>query len=107
GVSVMAHATHYENEHFGDILPFMENEVFKQLSQSTRTSTRSRGTFSPQTIGYQDMGGRVTRSPMRGNETTGDKGHMRDIELGPRWMDVMSVDYSCLFPTGMLSIGLH
>ena len=104
-VDVDAH--HYENEHFGDILPFMENEVFKQLSQSTRTSTRSRGTFTPQTIGYQDMGGRVTRYPMRGTEKTGDKGHMRDIELGHRWMDAMSVDYSCLFPTGMLSIGLH
>src|SRR6187397_296491 len=104
-VDVDAH--HYENEHFADILPFMENEVFKQLSQSTRTSTRSRGTFTPQTIGYQDMGGRVTRYPMRGTEQTGDKGHMRDIELGHRWMDAMSVDYSCLFPTGMLSIGLH
>src|SRR5262249_44468305 len=23
------------------------------------------------------------------------------------WMDALSVDYSCLFPTGMLSIGLH
>src|SRR6187455_3661739 len=104
-VDVDAH--HYENEHFGDILPFMENEVFKQLSQSTRTSTRSRGTFTPQTIGYQDMGGRVTRYPMRGTEQTGDKGHMRDIELGQRWMDAMSVDYSCLFPTGMLTVGLH
>ena len=99
-VDVDAH--HYENEHFGDILPFMENEVFKQLSQSTRTSTRSRGTFTPQTIGYQDMGGRVTRYPMRGTEQTGDKGHMRDIELGHRWMDAMSVDYSCLPTTAGL-----
>ena len=53
------------------------------------------------------MGGRVTRYPMRGTEKTGDDGHMRDVELGHRWMDAMSVDYSCLFPTGMLSIGLH
>ena len=53
------------------------------------------------------MGGRVTRYPMRGTEQTGDKGHMRDVELGHRWMDAMSVDYSCLFPTGTLSIGLH
>ena len=41
-VDVDAH--HYENEHFGDILPFMENEVLKQLAQSGRASTRSRGT---------------------------------------------------------------
>ena len=32
---------------------------------------------------------------------------MRDVQLGQRWMDAMSVDYSCLFPTGMLNIGLH
>ena len=31
-VDVDAH--HYENEHFGDILPFMENDVFKQLAMS-------------------------------------------------------------------------
>ena len=28
-------------------------------------------------------------------------------QLGHRWMDAMSVDYSCLFPTGMLNIGMH
>ena len=37
----------------------------------------------------------------------GLKGAQRDIQLGHRWMDAMSVDYSCLFPTGMLNIGLH
>ena len=31
----------------------------------------------------------------------------RDVQLGERWMDAMGVDYSCLFPTGMLSIGSH
>ena len=36
-VDVDAH--HYENEHFGEILPFMENEVLKQLAMSSRTST--------------------------------------------------------------------
>jgi len=57
-------------------------------------------------IGCQDMGGRVTRYPLRSSEKT-EKGSLRDIQLGYRWMDAMSVDYSCLFPTGMLSIGLH
>src|SRR5438445_541137 len=94
-VDVDAH--HYENEHFADILPFMENEVFKQLSQSTRTSTRSPGTFTPQTIGYQDMGGRVTRYPMRGTEQTDDNRYMKvyraieerglvlSFHSGPNW----------------------
>ena len=39
-VDVDAH--HYENEHFGEILPFMENEVFKQLAMSGTSRPRAR-----------------------------------------------------------------
>jgi predicted TIM-barrel fold metal-dependent hydrolase len=98
-VDVDAH--HYENEHMSEIIPFMENDVFRQLS----TSGRGRANLLPQVIGYQDMGGRVTRYPLRPSEKTDHK--VRDVQLGHRWMDAMSVDYSCLFPTGMLSIGSH
>jgi predicted TIM-barrel fold metal-dependent hydrolase len=52
------------------------------------------------------MGGRVTRYPLRRSEKT-EPGKFRDVQLGERWMDAMSVDYSCLFPTGMLNIGMH
>jgi predicted TIM-barrel fold metal-dependent hydrolase len=104
-VDVDAH--HYENEHMSEILPFMENDVWRQLAMSGREkSGRSGGALTVQGVGFQDMGGRVTRYPMRGSEKTPD-GKVRDVELGYRWMDAMSVDYSCLFPTGMLSIGLH
>jgi predicted TIM-barrel fold metal-dependent hydrolase len=43
---------------------------------------------------------------MRSSEKT-EPGRLRDVVLGERWMDAMSVDYSCLFPTGMLNVGLH
>jgi predicted TIM-barrel fold metal-dependent hydrolase len=102
-VDVDAH--HYENEHMKDILPFMENDVLRQLSMAQGMKD-GRGTLIPRQIGYQDMGGRVTRYPMRASEKT-EPGTHRDIQLGNRWMDAMSVDYSCLFPTGMLNIGLH
>src|SRR5262252_4364414 len=102
-VDVDAH--HYENEHLADILPFMENEVLKQLAISGRAKL-GRQNIMPTNIGFQDMGGRVTRYPLRGSEKTGDGKH-RDIQLGHRWMDAMSVDYACLFPTGMLNIGMH
>src|SRR5262245_40796277 len=102
-VDVDAH--HYENENFKDILPFMENEVIKQLSIAT-TNNGGRGTLIPQQPGYQDMGGRVTRYPLRASEKT-ESGKIRDVQIGERWMDAMSVDYSCLFPTGMLNIGIH
>lgn len=95
---------HYESEHFKDILPFMENDVFKQLAISA--GHKMRGGVLPSQIGYQDMGGRVTRYPTRSTEKTGDGKH-RDVQLGLRWMDAMGVDYACLFPTGMLNIGLH
>jgi len=103
-VDVDAH--HYENENFREFIPYMESDVVRQLSLAS-LSKGGRGGVTQGTIGYQDMGGRVTRYPMRSTEKTEETGYHRDVQLGQRWMDAMSVDYSCLFPTGMLSIGLH
>ena len=102
-VDVDAH--HFEFENFGTFVPFMENEVLRQLAMSAVHSPRAGARFMPNDIGYQDTGGRVTRYPLRASERTTHK--IRDVELGLRWMDALSVDYSCLFPTGMLAIGLH
>src|SRR5882724_9832519 len=101
-VDVDAH--HYESENYSEFLQYMENDVLKQLTLSGRAKNRQ--AIVPSGVGYQDMGGRVTRYPMRGSEKT-EAGVLRDVQLGHRWMDAMSVDYSCLFPTGMLNIGLH
>jgi predicted TIM-barrel fold metal-dependent hydrolase len=102
-VDVDAH--HYENECMDDILPYIENEVIRQLALASRA--KGRGSLVPNlAVGFQDMGGRITRYPLRSSEKT-EKGKMRDVQLGHRWMDAMSVDYSCLFPTLMLAIGLH
>jgi predicted TIM-barrel fold metal-dependent hydrolase len=103
-VDVDAH--HYENEHIRDIIPFMENDVLRHLSMA-QTMKGGRGNLMPVQVGYQDMGGRVTRYPLRTTEKTEETGPARDVKLGHRWMDAMGVDYSCLFPTGMLNIGLH
>jgi uncharacterized protein len=98
-------AHHYENENFDQILPFMENEVLRQVTTAGRRFGRR--SIVPSQAGFsQDMGGRVTRYPLRPTEKT-DPDRLRDVVLGERWMDAMSVDYSCLFPTGMLNIGLH
>ena len=85
-------AHHYESEHMDEILPFMENEVLKQLAMSARAKG-GRGQVLPQNVGFQDMGGRVTRYPLRSSEKTPGKEH-RDVQIGQRWMDAMSVDYS-------------
>jgi predicted TIM-barrel fold metal-dependent hydrolase len=102
-VDVDAH--HYENESLDEFLPFMANDVLRQLVLAGRA--KGRGSVVPNlAVGFQDMGGRITRYPMRSSEKTA-QGKLRDVELGHRWMDAMSVDYSCLFPTLMLSVGLH
>ena len=62
----------------------------------------------PQRGSDQEMGGRITRSPLRRLEKTAHKdGGKHDTELTLRWMNAMGVDYTCLFPTPMLSFGLH
>ena len=86
-VDVDAH--HYESENYSEFLPFMENEVLKQITLSGRS--KGRQSIVPSGIGYQDMGGRVTRYPMRSSEKT-ENGVLRDVQLGQRWMDAMSVD---------------
>jgi uncharacterized protein len=94
---------HYENEHLDEVLPFFENEVFRQLVLAGRR--KGRGALLPSQTSFQDMGGRITRYPLRSSEKT-EPGAHRDVQLGRRWMDALSVDYACLFPTQMLHVGL-
>ena len=75
---------HYENECYDEFLPFIENEVLRQLVLAGRA--KGRQTLMPSQVAFQDMGGRVTRYPLRSTEKT-EKGKSRDIELGHRWMD--------------------
>src|SRR6476469_7449326 len=86
-VDVDAH--HYENENFGEILPFMENEVFRQLTLSGRTKNRQ--AIMPVGIGYHDMGCRFLFNDTATTEKVKEGGKLRDIQLGHRWMDAMSV----------------
>src|SRR5258708_10087229 len=85
----------------------MEKDVSRRWTMGAR-GVADRGAVVPTNAGFiQDMGGRVTRYPLRRSEKTEQGGKHRDVQLGERWMDAMSVDYSCLFPTGMLNIGMH
>ena len=43
--------------------------MLRQLAHVGRAPS-GRGAIMPQSIGYQDMGGRVTRYPLRGTEKT-------------------------------------
>ena len=52
---------HYESESLGQILEYMEDPVLQQLAMSAnQTGMKHVGMFQGG-VGYQDMGGRVTR----------------------------------------------
>jgi predicted TIM-barrel fold metal-dependent hydrolase len=97
---------HYESESLSEILEYMDDPVIQQLAQSaSQTGQRSVGVFAGG-VGYQDMGGRVMRYATRRLEKTSGGKH-RDVTLSKRWMDAMGVDIAVMFPTPMLTLGLH
>ena len=105
-IDVDAH--HYENESITEIVEYFDDPVLKQVGQLyAGRGTGAQSPFLPGGVGYQDVAGRVLRYPLRKIETTPADGKHRDVHLSLRWMDAMGVDYCCLFPTPMLTIGTH
>jgi hypothetical protein len=97
---------HYELESFHEILEYMEDPVLQQLAMSASLSGSKGNGVMPGGVGYQDMGGRVTRYSLRKIEKAeGDK--HRDITLTKRWMDAIGIDVAVMFPSPMLQLGLH
>ena len=99
---------HYEGESMGEILEYMDDPVIQQLARAAATgNSKGIGVLSAGGVGYQDMGGRVSRYQLRGIEKVDAGGKHRDIGLSKRWMDAMGIDIAILFPTPMLQLGLH
>tara|TARA_B110000444_G_scaffold244767_1_gene264537 strand:- start:142 stop:1383 length:1242 start_codon:yes stop_codon:yes gene_type:complete len=104
-IDVDAH--HYETESMIEIVEFIEDPVLRQLARSAQQITHRGSMFTLGRVGYQDIGGRVTRYPLRGLEETPDDDKHRDVHLSHRWMDALGVDYACVFPTPMLGLAMH
>src|ERR1700693_2272510 len=68
---------HYENECYDEFLPYIENDVLRQLVLAGRA--KGRQALMPTQVSFQDMGGRITRYPMRASEKTAT-GKLRDVE---------------------------
>jgi hypothetical protein len=97
---------HYETESFAQVAEYIEDPVVRHNLQSSLRKGAARPGVLPSQIGDQDMGGRVTRYPRRGEEAT-EPGVPRDVQLVHRYQEQLGVDYSVLFPTPMLNLGLH
>jgi len=98
---------HYESESMGEIIKHMEDPVLKQLAESSNQVSQRGSMFALGRVGYQDIGGRVTRYPLRKLEETTKDGLHRDVHLTHKWMDALGVDYTCMFPTPMLGLAMH
>jgi len=96
---------HYENESYEEVFSYIDSPVIRRAAMES-INRRGRSNMMGGQVGYQDIGGRITRHVLRKHETVSGDTH-RDIEMTKRWMDAMGVDYACLFPTPMLFLGLH
>jgi uncharacterized protein len=97
---------HYESESYKEVFEYIENPVIRRAALES-TNRGGRSSIMNNQVGYQDIGGRITRHSLRRKEKVPDGDTHRDIHLTKRWMDAMGVDYACLFPTPMLFLGLH
>jgi predicted TIM-barrel fold metal-dependent hydrolase len=98
---------HFEQESLDEIIEFLEDPVLKQTAKAERMDRTERTTsLIPGNMGNQTLSGRITRAGLRKAEETDTATH-RDTQLTLRSMDAMGVDYACLFPTPMLTLGLH
>ena len=82
--------------------------MLKQLAIAASGPNAKNARIMNTMVGYQDMGGRITRYGLRTLEkTAGQKTGQRDAALTKRWMDAVGVDVAVLFPTPMLALGVH
>jgi uncharacterized protein len=97
---------HYETDNFAPILEYIEDPSLRQVAINTY-QYKGPGAVLYDQPGYQDVGGRVTRYMTRKGEKIAELGQPREVAQTLRWMNALSVDYACLFPTPMLFLGLH
>ena len=99
---------HFEQESLKEIVEFLEDPVLKQTAMAELMGRTERTTtLIPGNMGNQTLSGRITRAGLRKAEKVESGRSHRDTQLTLRSMDAMGVDYACLFPTPMLTLGLH
>jgi uncharacterized protein len=91
---------HYETEAFREISDYVDDPV---LRHEFRYQGMSRGGVGSESGSYQEIGGRITRYPLRKTEQVPASPH-RDLTLMERWMDALGVDMAIMFPTPMLNL---
>jgi predicted TIM-barrel fold metal-dependent hydrolase len=106
-VDIDAHVT--ETAFWSEVTDRIDNDVIKQMAKSFQDRGGSPpGLLNVQAgMNMQDMFGRIPHQGQLGEATPkGDATHRQTI-LAQRAMDSMSIDRMVVFPTPMLTLGMH
>jgi predicted TIM-barrel fold metal-dependent hydrolase len=103
-VDVDAHCN--EVAFWSEVTELIDNDVLRYVAKSFRDRTGSPpGLLNPNGPLLQDVGGRIPHQQAQIEPTP--PGVHRQVALTQRAMDAMGLDYMVVFPTPMLSLGMH
>lgn len=105
-VDVDAHVT--EVAFWNEITDLIDNDVVRHLAKSVSEKPGVTGLLNTQPgLVFQDVAGRIPHQ--HSQREPGDPGDSlnRQTTLVRRSIDAMGVDYSVVFPTPMLTLGMH
>lgn len=100
---------HVETESWGEMAHYIEDDVlrFQALDHlKNRTGSPPYGLNGDMGLRYQDCGGRIIHQGKRGEKVEGASVH-RDVVLAQRAYEAMAIDFTVVFPTQLLNLGVH
>ena len=106
-VDIDAHVT--ETQFWPEILARIDNDVIRHMGEAGLDRPVSRSLSLLNNVpgmSYQSVYGRIPHEQARAETVSGKDCHPC-VELVRRSMDAMGLDYQVLFPTPMLTLGMH
>src|SRR5256886_8155464 len=107
-VDIDAHVT--ETQFWSEIIDLIDNDVIRQMGQAmaARPGTANTALLNSQPgVAFQNVYGRIPHQ-LALLETVDGGGECHHFtELARRSMDAMGLDYQVVFPTPMLTLGMH
>ena len=103
-VDIDAHVT--EVAFWSEITDLIDNDVLRHLAKSISEKQGVTGLMNTQPgLIFQDVAGRIPHQHSQREQ--GESGVHRQTTLVRRAMDAMGIDYTVVFPTPMLTLGMH
>ncbi|MDA1327240.1 MAG: amidohydrolase family protein [Proteobacteria bacterium] len=106
-VDIDAH--HNERLSWDTIIQYIDDPVIRHTAteyQNLRPGSQTFGLNVDSGMRYQDVGGRIPHQSAR-REIIESSGEPNDVVLARRAYESMGIDYTVIFPTPMLFLGIH